>query len=123
MKKTQKTIISIFSLIIFTFFAGTSWADVCTGSYDVNNIGDIATISSCTEITGYLSLQSTTLTDLTGLENLTSVGWSLYIQNTALPDRGWLHQGSYRQHRSLYHCHYRKKPARNHHCHRYKPCQ
>ena len=36
MKKPQQILVTIFSLIILTLFAGTSWADVCVGDYSID---------------------------------------------------------------------------------------
>ena len=70
------------------FFTGTSWAQVCTGDYTIDNIdtsGDIAVLSGCTEINGYLGIGYTSLTNLNGLEKLTTVGGDLWIdRNDAL---------------------------------------
>jgi hypothetical protein len=88
MKKSQQTLILFFSIIILTFFAGHAYAQVCTASYFIDGIdtsGDIAALSGCTEITGSLHISYTALTNLSGLENITSVGGLLYITgNTAL---------------------------------------
>lgn len=81
MKKTQQILATIIILII-TFFVGTAKAQICTGDYiiDENNTsGDIAAVSGCTEISGKLTIRNTTLTNLSGLENLTSVGKYLVI--------------------------------------------
>jgi hypothetical protein len=78
MKKPQQILVTIISLIILTFFVSTSWAYVCVGNYTIDAIdtsSDIADLSDCTEITGSLTIEHTALTSLTGLENLTSVGW------------------------------------------------
>ena len=83
MKKTKQTLAAIISLIILTFFAGSALADVCLGNYtidDIDTAGDIALISGCTEITGSMSIGSTSLTDLTGLEGLTRLRGFLTIQ-------------------------------------------
>ena len=82
MKKTKKTLITIISLIILTFFIAPVQAAVCTGDYTIdlnNSSGDIAALSGCTEITGNLTIDDSTLTSLTGLNNLTSVGGNLEI--------------------------------------------
>jgi hypothetical protein len=82
MKKTKQILATIISLIMLTFFVGSAQAQVCTGSYhidDINTSGDIAYLSGCTEITGDLIISNTSLTSLSGLENLTSVGGSLGI--------------------------------------------
>ncbi len=84
MKKTQQILATIISLIILTFFVGTSQADVCVEDYNIDAIdtgGDIIALSGCTEITGDLKIQSTGLTNLNGLDNLTSVGGDLNIQS------------------------------------------
>ena len=76
MKKINHIIATIISIIIFTFFVSTSWADVCVGVYTINDSdtsGDIAALSGCTSIYGGLTIENTALTSLSGLENLTSV--------------------------------------------------
>jgi hypothetical protein len=88
MKKTQQILVTIISLIILTFFVGTSWADVCAGDYIVDDnetSGDIAVLSGCTEVTGNLTIQNTALTNLDDLDNLTSVSGNLWLlRNSAL---------------------------------------
>jgi hypothetical protein len=82
MKKPQKILTTIISLIMLTLFVGSAQAQVCTGSYvidDIDTNGDITALSGCTEITGTLTIEITTLTSLTGLENITSVGSDLLI--------------------------------------------
>ena len=90
MKKTQQTLTTIIVFIILTFFAGPTWARVCTGDYIIDNIntsGDIAALSGCTEITGSLYIRETQLTSLSGLENLTStVGKVSIFSNDSLTD-------------------------------------
>ncbi len=88
MKKTQQILATIISLIILSVFAGTSWADVCVGDYtidDTDTSGDIAALSSCTEVTGDLIIYNTSLTSVPLLPNLTSVGRSLKIMGIILP--------------------------------------
>jgi hypothetical protein len=56
--------------------------EVCTGNYiidDIDTSGDINALSGCTEITGSLTIKNTTLTNLTGLENITNIGGDLRI--------------------------------------------
>jgi hypothetical protein len=50
MKKTQKILATIISLIILSFFAGTAWADVCDGDYHIDDIDqiDVAPVSTQT---------------------------------------------------------------------------
>ena len=82
MKNIQQTLITISSLIIITFFISPVQAEVCVGDYTIdltNSSGDIAALSGCTEITGNLIIDDSTLVNLTGLENLTSVGGNLEI--------------------------------------------
>jgi hypothetical protein len=82
MKKTQQILTTIVTLILLTFFAASVRAQVCTGSYTIDDIDtseDIAAISSCTEITGDLTIEYSALSSLAGLENLTSVGGTLEI--------------------------------------------
>ena len=84
MKKSQQTLILFFSIIILTFFVSHAYAQVCTASYFIDGIdtsGDIAALSGCTEISGNLIIENTTLTSFTGLENITSVGQNLNIDN------------------------------------------
>ena len=81
MKKTQQMLATIISLIILTFFVGTSWAGVCVGHYSISGGDDIAALSGCTEITGDLNISSTDLTELTGLESLIIVHGNLNIDN------------------------------------------
>ena len=58
---------------------------VCDGTYSVSDAAGIAAISVCNEITGNLTIDSETLTNLSGLENLQTVGGNLYIRdNTSL---------------------------------------
>ncbi len=89
----KKTLISIFSFIILTFFAGSSQAVDYPGDYTIDNIdtsGDIAGLAGYTGVDGTLKIISTTLTDLSGLENITNVG-ALYISiNAALTSLGAL---------------------------------
>ena len=88
MKKTQLILTTIISLIILTFFAENALAVGYPGDYLIDNVdtsGDIAALSGYTGITGNLRIRDTTLTSLSGLENLTSIGGSLYIDyNPAL---------------------------------------
>jgi hypothetical protein len=76
MKKTQQILATVISLIIFTFFVGSAQAKVCTGDaviFEPDASVKIAALDNCTEIVGNLYVEHTTLTNLTGLENLTSV--------------------------------------------------
>jgi hypothetical protein len=88
MKKTQQILAIIISLIILTFLVCSVQAQVCEGDYiidDNDTSGDIVVLSGCTEITGSLHIIETHLTNLSGLENITSVGGDLLINNnTAL---------------------------------------
>ena len=88
MKKLKQTLITISSIIILSFYISPVQAEVCGGDYivDLNNSsGDIAALSGCTEITGNLAIDDTTLTSLSGLNNLTTVGGNLeIIWNNAL---------------------------------------
>ena len=71
MKKKHQLLATIIILII-SFFS-IAQAEVCDGDYfidDIDSSGDIAVLSGCTEITGRLTIGNTTLTSLTGLENL-----------------------------------------------------
>jgi hypothetical protein len=84
MKKTQKTFATILSLIIITFFAVPALSEVCTGDYEILVSDDILALSACTEVTGNLIIRNTALTNLSGLDSLTSVGGYLAIQNNGV---------------------------------------
>jgi hypothetical protein len=82
MKKTQQILVILISLILLTFLCGTVQAQVCEGNYTIDDIDtsdDIAALSGCTGLIGNLIIENTSLTSLTGLENITSVGWELWI--------------------------------------------
>ena len=87
MKKTQQILATIISLIILTIFVGTSWGQVCSGSYQIDEFdssGDIAALSGCEEITGNLNIMRFPLTTLSGLEALTVVRGHFTIETTML---------------------------------------
>jgi hypothetical protein len=84
MKKPQKILATIISLIILTLFSSPVWAQVWNGDYTVGNESDIAALSGYTEVTGNLTIENTALTNLTGLETLTSVGGTLTINLNSL---------------------------------------
>jgi hypothetical protein len=66
----------------FTSVSGET--STCTGNFVIDwndTSGDIAALSGCTEIDGYLYIESTDLTSLTGLEGLTSVSGTVDIYN------------------------------------------
>ena len=84
MKKKQKILATIISLVVITFFVCPVQAEVCEGYYvidDVDTSGDIAALSGCTEITVDLYVDFSSLTSLSGLENLTSIGRNLAISH------------------------------------------
>jgi hypothetical protein len=66
------------------FVATADETSTCTGNFVIDWIetsNDIAALSGCTEIDGYLYIESTDLTSLTGLEGLTSVSGAVDIYN------------------------------------------
>jgi hypothetical protein len=81
MKKKQQTIASIIVLIILTLFVCPVWVQAWVGNKTITNSTDIDDLSGHTEVTGNLFINSDTLTSLSGLEGLTSVGGHLVIQN------------------------------------------
>lgn len=63
-----------------TDFCGLVWE----GDYSVEDAGDLAALSGYVEVAGDLTIESTELTDLSGLECLEAVDGSLYIQTNSL---------------------------------------
>ena len=83
----KKILVSAISFIILALFPYFVWAQVWEGDYTIRNEADIAALSGYTEVTGHLIIGSfdgsdppTTFENLDGLENLTTVGYSLVIQ-------------------------------------------
>jgi hypothetical protein len=77
----RKTIINLIltAILILTFFSSAHSQPVWNGDYTITTAADIAALSSYTEITGNLIIEDTILTSLTGLENITTVGGTLFI--------------------------------------------
>ncbi len=80
MKRTKQILATIISLIILNFFVDSAHAQVWEGDYTITDSADIAALSGYTEVTGTLTIENTSLTSLTGLENITTVGGNLYIE-------------------------------------------
>ena len=83
MKKTQQLFGIIISLIMLTF-TSSAFAQTCEGDFTVDGVdsaGDIVALQDCIIITGNLDIDKSTLTNLVGLENLTTVEGSLFIDN------------------------------------------
>jgi hypothetical protein len=73
MKKTQQLLATIISLIIITSFFGTAHAVDYPGNYTISDSSDIVSLSGYTGVSGNLIIEFTSLTSLSGLENITSV--------------------------------------------------
>jgi len=78
-----------------TTYVCTTTAAVWYGDYYIETSADIATLSSYTIVTGDLYICNTSLTNLTGLENLSTVGGTLEISyNSTLANTNGLNNVS-----------------------------